>query len=88
MSEIQKFEGDLFWNHEDTEDAVYDPDDELDSINEIGAIVEFEQAKRLPNFYGVDCGADAQGRAIYWYFTTVEEAEVASKSTMQAKVGR
>lgn len=72
---LDKFEGDIFWNSDDTENSVHDPDDELDNINEVGAIVEYEQAKRLTNFFGVDCGEDAEGRAIYEYFDNKEEAE-------------
>jgi hypothetical protein len=75
MAKLDKFEGDLFWNEADTESAVYDPDDELDNINQVGAIVEYEQAKRLSNFFGVDCGQDSEGRAIYEYFDSKEEAE-------------
>ena len=83
MAKIDNFEGDLFWNEADTENACYDPDDELDNINEVGAIVEYEQAKRLPNFFGVDCGEDAEGRAVYEYFTTLAEAEARSKEVTE-----
>lgn len=72
MAEIEKFEGDIFWNSEDTESACYDPDDEMDNVGE-GDIVEFEQAKRLTNFFGVI--VDGKER----YFDTQEEAEAASK---------
>ena len=68
--EIENFEGDLFWNADDTENTVYDPDDELDNIGDLGAIVEFEQAKRLPSFYGV---LVAEGKTRY--FDTRQEAE-------------
>jgi hypothetical protein len=77
--EIEKFEGDLFWNSDDPEAAIDDPDDELGNIGDIGAIVEFEQAKRLPNFYGVDCGEDDKGRLVARYFDTLAEAEECSK---------
>jgi hypothetical protein len=70
MAEINKFEGDLFWNADDPESSCYDPSDELDNVGE-GDIVEFEQAKRLPNFFGVL--VDGKER----YFDTAEEAESA-----------
>jgi hypothetical protein len=70
MSEIIKFEGDLFWNAEDTESSCHDPDDELDNAGD-GGIVEFEQALRLPNFFGVLVEGKPR------YFTTQEEAEAA-----------
>ena len=79
MAEILQFEGDLFWNTDDTEAAVDDPDDELDSIGDLGVIVEFEQAKRLPNFYGV-----LVGKGETRYFETVEEAEACS-TNVEAK---
>jgi len=72
MSEIQKFEGDMFWDASDTEDAVYDPEETLDDYAGNGGIVEFEQAKRLPNFFGVL--VNGQHR----FFTTRAEAEEAA----------
>jgi hypothetical protein len=70
MAEIFNFDGDLFWNEADTESYVDDPDDELDNAGE-GNIVQFEQAKRLPNFFGVLI--DGKSR----YFDTELEAEAA-----------
>lgn len=70
MAEIEKFEGDLFWNEADTEVGCDDPDDEMDNYGE-GDIVEFEQAKRLPNFFGVLVNDKPR------YFDTAEEAEAA-----------
>lgn len=70
MAEIEKFEGDLFWNDDNPEDACWDPHDELDNVGE-GEIVEFQQAKKLPNFFGVL--VDGKER----YFDTLEEAEAA-----------
>lgn len=73
---IKKFAGDMFWSADDTEYTVFDPEDELDERRGLGNIVEFEQAKRLPNFFGVDCGDDTNGHPIYEFYTTREEAEV------------
>jgi hypothetical protein len=72
MAEIEKFEGDIFWNSDDTESACYDPDDEMDNVGD-GDIVEFEQAIRCANFFGVL--VDGKPR----YFDTQAEAEEASK---------
>ena len=80
---IEKFDGDMFWNDDDTENAIYDPDDELDNINVIGTIVEFQQAKRLTNFFGVDCGEDSESNPLYEYFTTLEEAEIRSDAILK-----
>jgi hypothetical protein len=52
MAEIFNFKGDIFWVEADPENSVDDPDDELDNAGE-GSIVQFEQAVRLPNFFGV-----------------------------------
>jgi hypothetical protein len=73
MSEIDKFEGDLFWNDENPEDSVYSPEDELDDIGSL-QIVEFQQAKRLSNFFGVAIPHD-KDHDDYRFFTTQEEAE-------------
>jgi hypothetical protein len=72
MAEILKFEGDLFWNDDDTESSCNDPDDELDNVGP-GDIVKFQQAKRLPNFFAVM--VDGKPR----YFDTLEEAELAAR---------
>jgi hypothetical protein len=76
--EITQFEGDIFWNEADTETAC-EPDDELDNASEVGAIVEFEQAKRLTNFFGVLLEKECK------YFTTLEEAEECSAGLKSAK---
>jgi hypothetical protein len=76
MAEIEKFEGDIFWNSDDTESSCYDPEDELDNVG-TGDIIEFEQAKRLPNFFGVVVNDKPR------YFDTQEEAEAASKELAQ-----
>jgi hypothetical protein len=73
MAEIEKFEGDIFWNSDDTESAIDSPDDEMDNLYE-GDIAEFEQAKRLPNFFGVVIGDKAR------YFDTFEEATAARQN--------
>lgn len=70
MAEIDKFEGDMFWDSADTEDTVYDPEDALENAMEDN-IVEFEQAKRLPNFFGVYTGSKHR------FFTTLAEAQTA-----------
>jgi len=70
MAEILKFEGDIFWNAENTEQSIYDPSDELENVSD-GDIVEFEQAKRLPNFFGVYINGKER------YFDTEKEAEAA-----------
>ena len=72
MAKIDNFEGDMFWNSDDTECSCFDPDDEMDNVGE-GDIVEFEQAKRLTNFFG----AVVNGKSLY--FDTLEEAETAIK---------
>jgi hypothetical protein len=71
MAEIDKFEGDLFWNEENSE-TTCEPDDELDNLQD-GDIVEFQQAKRLTNFFGVLVNGSPR------YFDTQEEAEAACK---------
>ena len=68
MAEIEKFEGDTFWNDADTENCVDSPEDELENVGEDN-IVEFEQAKRLPNFFGVHTGGRDR------FFTTLAEAQ-------------
>jgi hypothetical protein len=68
--EIEKFEGDLFWNDDNSEDSCFDPYDELDQVGE-GEIVEFMQAKKLPNFFGILIEGKER------YFDTLEEAEEA-----------
>jgi len=105
MSEIENFEGDLFWNADDTESTaaqlrkngeeiiVLDdlirghagalhtcdgPYDELLYAGE-GNIVVFEQAKRLPNFYGALINGEER------YFESLGEVEEALK---EAKNGR
>jgi len=86
VSEIEKFEGDLFWNADNTEDSVYSPEDELDNIGSL-EIVEFQQAKRLPNFFGVAIPRD-KDHDDYRFFTTQEEAEAcieAHKASAGAK---
>ena len=70
MAEIEKFEGDIFWNEEDPEICVDSPEDELENVGEDN-IVEFEQAKRLPSFFGVHTGGKDR------FFTTLEEAQAA-----------
>lgn len=85
---IEKLAGDMFWNSDDTEDIVHDPDEELANINEVGAIVEFEQALRLTNFFGVDCGEDFEGQPLYEYFDTQEEAEKRSAEVSSKKETR
>jgi hypothetical protein len=85
MAKIENFEGDMFWDSADTEDIVHDPDEALANINNLGAIVEFEQAKRLINFFGVDCGEDWEGQPIYEYFDTQEEAEARSKEVSKPR---
>jgi hypothetical protein len=85
MSEIENFEGDLFWNADDTESTCDDPYDEL--LNVVvnlrrageGNIVVFEQAKRLPNFYGALINGEER------YFESLGEVEEALK---EAKNGR
>ena len=70
MAEIEEFEGDIFWDEADTENCVDSPEDELDNVGEDN-IVEFEQAKRLPNFFGVHTGGKDR------FFTTLQEAQAA-----------
>ena len=70
MAEIENFEGDIFWDKEDTENCIDSPEDELENVGE-NDIVEFEQAKRLPNFFGVYTGGKDR------FFTTLEEAQTA-----------
>jgi hypothetical protein len=70
--EIEKFEGDIFWNADDPETAVYDAFDELANVGEY-VIVEFQQAKMLSNIFGVLIGGEER------YFTTKAEAEQAAK---------
>jgi len=74
MSEIEKFEGDMFWNDECTEDTVYSPEDELEECG-IAHVVCFQQAARLPNFYGVMFAKQDSDDSEYRFFTTKEEAE-------------
>jgi hypothetical protein len=76
MAEIDKLEGDIFWLEYDTEAAVDDPEDELSNAEE-GGIIEFEQAKRLPNFFGTLINDKAR------YFDTLEEAEIAIKNSQE-----
>jgi len=96
MSEIENFEGDLFWkyslarwrylcpdqgtfwNADDTESTCDGPYDELLYAGE-GNIVVFEQAKRLPNFYGALINGEER------YFESLGEVEEALK---EAKNGR
>lgn len=81
MAEILKFDGDIFWNESDTENNIDDPDEELDNVGP-GCVVEFEQAYRLPNFFGVmTIGPDDE--SIYRYFTTEKEALNASADSMK-----
>jgi hypothetical protein len=67
-----KPEGDMFWDEADTEISHFDPYDILDE-HLAGEIVEFEQAKRLPNFFGFSWGRDEEPKE--FYFATKEEAE-------------
>jgi hypothetical protein len=71
MAEITKFAGDIFWVEYDTENSIDDPYDELDCVGD-GVIVEFEQALRLPNFFGVVVNDEPK------YFETKAEAEAAA----------
>ena len=71
MAEITKFAGDIFWVEYDTENSIDDPYDELDYVGD-GVIVEFEQALRLPNFFGVVVNDEPK------YFETKAEAEAAA----------
>lgn len=70
--EIDKFEGDLFWNDEDTENTC-EPEEELDNVGK-GDIVEFQQAKSLPHIFGV-IDKDDKAR----FFTTMAEAEAVAQ---------
>ena len=74
---LTKFEGDMFWDADDPETSHQDPEDILDGLC-VGDIVEIQQAKSLPNFFGVDLGTDAAGHALYEFFDTEEEALEAS----------
>jgi hypothetical protein len=62
----------MFWDSENTESSCYDPEDDMDNVCE-GDIIEFEQAKRLPNFFGVII--DDKTR----FFDTLEEVHAAIK---------
>ena len=69
MAEISQFEGDLFWNDDDTE-ATCEPEEELYNLCD-GDIVEFQQAKRLANFFGALISGEPR------FFDTLEETEAA-----------
>lgn len=75
MAELEKFEGDLFWDAADTEQSVYDPEDALEEYDPL-QVVEFQQAKVLPNFYGFWVRKD-EGDDEFRFFPTREEAEAA-----------
>ena len=79
MAEITKFAGDIFWVEYDTENSIDDPDDELDNVGD-GDIVEFEQALRLPNFFGVLVNDEPK------YFETKAEAEAALEEARSGRI--
>lgn len=81
---ITKFEADLFWDADDPETSHLDPEDILDGMYP-GDIVEIQQAKSLPNFFGVDLGEDASGVALYEFFDNEEEAQEASRLVRDPK---
>lgn len=84
MSEIEKFEGDMFWNDESTEDVVYSPEDELEEYGP-AHVVCFQQASRLPNFYGVMFAKPDSDDSEYHFFTTKDEAEACIDTHRTAK---
>lgn len=71
--EISKFEGDLFWNDDDPETNC-EPEEEMDNYRE-SVVVTFQQAKSLPNFYGVRIWEPEMKEYQDRFFTTREEAD-------------
>jgi len=75
MPEITKFEGDLFWRDDDREQNI-EPEEELSAIGDIGIVIEFAQAKTLPNIFGVYVDKEHSK-----FFETEEEADAYVKET-------
>ncbi len=74
MSKIETYEGDMFWDAADTEDSIDSPEEHLENVG-CGQVVKFEQAKRLPDFYGIQYYDADKDEYLCEFFTTAEEAE-------------
>jgi hypothetical protein len=74
MSEITTFEGDMFWDSDDTESCVDDPEEFMDEVG-FGTVICFDVAKRLPGMYGVQVKSTEPGGRITKFFSTLKEAE-------------
>jgi hypothetical protein len=70
---IDKFEGDIFWNAEDREMDV-EPEEYMNEVG-CGIVIQFSQAKSLPDFYGVQYYESDKDEYVDVFFTTLEEAE-------------
>jgi len=77
----------MFWDEDDTEVSHPDPYDILDNVGS-GEIVEFEQAKRLSNFYGFTYPKkDGTDDAEEHYFLLLKDAEDALAELQAAAPG-
>jgi hypothetical protein len=74
MAEIEKFDGDMFWDYDDSESMVDDPDEFMEEVG-CGTVIRFEQAQRLPNIYGVRIYIAAKDEYVTRYFTDKAEAD-------------
>lgn len=76
MAEILKFEADLYWDADDPEWSQGDADDFFyEDKMDAGHVFRFQQAIRLPDFYGFAIRGEDGDVIETRYFETKEEAE-------------